>query len=146
MNVSKSNVFSNNYNIRYFCESLGARDEKLFFFNFHWNFICAILQFYHFSVIYVRFLRFLLFEWKNFVTHFLMAEVTLFTHFSSLMVKVTIYRYKILLLFRFGLYFVDLFVHLQGSIEDGEKQSSSRSDFRRQSTRASDGAGPTTRR
>ena len=146
MNVSKSNVFSNNYNIRYFCESLGARDEKLFFFNFHWNVICAILQFYHFSIIYVRFLRFLLFEWKNFVTHFLMAEVTLFTHFSSLMVKVTIYRYKILLLFRFGLYFVDLFVHLQGSIEDGEKQSSSRSDFRRQSTRASDGAGPTTRR
>lgn len=34
----------------------------------------------------------------------------------------------------------------QGGIEDGEKQSSSRSDFRRQSTRASDGAGPTTRR
>uniref|UniRef100_V9IL98 Multiple PDZ domain protein n=3 Tax=Apis cerana TaxID=7461 RepID=V9IL98_APICE len=35
---------------------------------------------------------------------------------------------------------------IQGGIEDGERQSSSRSDFKRQSTKASDGAGSSTRR
>ncbi|KOC61317.1 Inactivation-no-after-potential D protein, partial [Habropoda laboriosa] len=34
----------------------------------------------------------------------------------------------------------------QGGLEDGDRQSSSRSDFRRQSTRASDGAGSSVRR
>lgn len=41
--------------------------------------------------------------------------------------------------------FAFLFV-LQAGIEDGERQSSSRSDFKRQSTKASDGAGSSTRR
>lgn len=38
------------------------------------------------------------------------------------------------------------FSFLQGGVEDGEKESSSKSDFRRQSTRASDGAGSSSRR
>ena len=41
---------------------------------------------------------------------------------------------------------LSFFFVLQAGFEDGEKQSSSRSDFRRQSTRVSDGAGSSSRR